>query len=382
MLLYFSFNLTVEDNSGLPFYSQMFIDRFKDKEIVVINIIANPEENKFSSLETSGLGYKRFDCCVPNFLNQFSYQLFELIKSVIDKYDIKKVVIPDHLIEDYVEKIDLRSKNIKKVLFIHLLYAGLTNVFMHEPYFNDHLASSMIYLGSVSHKEWKAIVTSDIIICNSKKTEADLRKYYSDCSLDTKEIYAIPLGINKNNVPFQPALESKKWAYFGRLDSMKGLWYISKDFVLNKELYQENPPIIMGDGMLEMLFMKAHFFEKIVDYRGLQNKASLYEILKDVKYCIFPSIYEPWGLALTEALAMGKICIISKYPSGMHEQVKTELENGFVFDFKNNSIVNFIKSLNNNAEVNNKMEKIFVNNARKNAMDINVHFEQIEKILF
>jgi glycosyltransferase involved in cell wall biosynthesis len=367
------------DFSGLPTYSAMFLEEFKTKEMVVVNIIADPSDNneKYEYKEIGAV--HMYNCYLPSFLSVYKPSLEDKIVSILGEYRIDKIVMPDYLVEEYMERVDERvgfkNLGIKKVLFVHLLYTGLMNKFLHEPYFNDHLLGAMTYLGKNCHTEWKAIVTSDIIICNSQFTANEVIKYYGDCGLSNKTIYAVPLGTVKDKIPFQPQLEGNKWAYFGRLDSMKGLWYISKDMVLNKELYQENPPLIIGDGMLEMLFMKAHFFEGLVNYQGLKNKKELAALLKDVKYCIFPSIYEPYGLALNEAMAMGKICIISNDASGMHEQVSNIQENGIVFDFRKDSIVNFIKS--NTMDLSTMPDK-----ARASANNIKTHFKRLAKILF
>jgi glycosyltransferase involved in cell wall biosynthesis len=382
MILYFSFNLGEKDFSGLPTYSSMFLEKFKNKEAVIINIIADPDENIEQYKQRRYENLYIYDCYLPSFLSSYKPSLENKIIDIVSEFDIDKIIMPDYLLEEYIEAVDnrigLKKNNIKKVLFVHLLYTGLMHRFLHEPYFDQHILSSMTYLGKNAHIEWRAVITSDIIICNSEFTMNELKKYYDDCNLSQKEIYAIPLGVFKDEIQFSPNLESKRWAYFGRLDSMKGLWYISKDMVLNKELYQENPPIVCGDGMLEMLFMKANFFEKLVDYRGLKNKTELAEVLKDVKYCVFPSIYEPWGLALTEALAMGKICIVSNYETGMLEQVK-HLDNAILFDFRNQSIINFINRFNNN-EFDIDLKNMS-NRANETANDIDVHFDKLRSVL-
>lgn len=375
MILYFSFNLGDNDFSGLPTYSAMFLREFHEKEMVVINIIADPKDNVTNIVSKRVGRYIRIDCYLPNFLTSYKPELENLINEVLNRYKITNVVQPDYLVEEYLERVNLREKGVKKTLFVHLLYNGLMNKFVKEPYFEDHIMSSMVYLGKNSHTEWKAVATSDIIICNSEFSKREVLKYFDNLDLSKKEIYALPLGVEKDDIPYYPNLKSKKWAYFGRLDTMKGLWYLSKDWVLNPEEYKANPPIIMGDGMLEMLFMKAQFNDKLVDYRGPTYKPELYEVLKDVKYCVFPSIYEPYGLALNEALAMGKICIISNDDSGMHEQVTEKYKNGIVFDFKRDSVVNFINH--------NKLDlKDIPKRARETANDVEDHFKELEKILF
>lgn len=375
MILYFSFNLGDNDFSGLPTYSAMFLREFKDQKMVVINIIADPKENITKIVPKMVDSYVMINCYLPNFLTSYKPELENLINEVLDKYEITNVVQPDYLVEAYLEKVKLAERGIKKTLFVHLLYTGLMNKFIKEPYFEDHIMSSMVYLGKNAHTEWRAIATSDIIICNSLFTANEVVKYFDDIDLSKKEIYALPLGVEKDDIPYAPNMESNKWAYFGRLDTMKGLWYLSKDWVLHPDEYKENPPIIMGDGMLEMLFMKAQFTDNLVDYRGPTYKPYLYEILKDVKYCVFPSIYEPYGLALNEAMAMGKICIISNDRSGMHEQVSEHKNNGIVFDFRRHSVIEFINH--NDLDLTNIPE-----NARRTAREVNKHFIDLEKILF
>ena len=66
--------------------------------------------------------------------------------------------------------------------------------------------------------------------------------------------------------------------------------------------------------------------------------------LAQFDFILCPSIYEPYGLALTEALMLGKICICHDNQSGHNEQVE-HMRNGFIIDMKKSDWVDRIKEI-------------------------------------
>jgi glycosyltransferase involved in cell wall biosynthesis len=376
MILYFSFNMGEDDFSGLPTYSKMFLDHHKG-DAIVINVIANPNCKYAIGQRTDIEDYIWYDCFCPEFLSSFYPQLENLLLDLLEQHEVSKIILPDYLLQKYTENLPLKEKGIEKVLFVHLLYRGMLDRFMKEPYFLEHLQTGMTYLTTVAWNEWKAVVTSDTIICNSEFTASDLKHFYWDAHLDSKQIHTLPLGVHKDHIPYQPANDRTQWAYFGRLETQKGLWYILKDISINTEKYQKRPITICGDGTLEVPFMKGDFYgDGVCRFYGLLPKEKLYTILADVKYCIFPSIYEPWGLALTEAMAMGKICIVQPVNSGLTEQIQHGL-NGLYFDFQNNSIIEYLDYL-DSQDI--EWERIS-QNARETARNMSDHLEQLMKVL-
>lgn len=369
--LFFAFNLEENDFTGLPTYCIAYLKYNKDD--IVVNII--PDQNNEYKIEW--VGTNRINCYFPDFYTSFYSELSNIVADVIEERDITRIIIPDYILQEYFENKRvvrlIQERNIEKVLFIHLLYRGLQDTYQKQPYFKNLIGASA-YLAKNSWYEWRAIFTSHTILANSYFTEREIRKHYGE-EIQGKKLVALPLGVDKETYPYIPANNSKKWAYFGRLTPQKGMFYITKDIVENMDKYKANPLIVCGEGELDHLFMKAHFYDKTVDYKGLLNKQQLIEVLKDVKYCIFPSIYEPYGLALNEAMAMGKICIISHRDSGMIEQIQRD--NAFVFNFENESIVNMIEML-EGMDIN--FDEISYR-ARLHCNDEKEHFKNLQNLL-
>jgi len=379
MILFMAFNLDQEDYSGLPTYCDNFLKEFKDEEIITINIIPD-QENNYGFFDNPNR-QKTIDAYLPQFQERFYPELEQLIHKIISQEDISHVICPDYLVESYTWKINFEStslrknnERIKKVLFVHLLYRGFCDITTKLPYY-DQLKISAPYLMEKSNIEWKAVKTSSTIICNSDFTKRQLEHFYWDEDLSSKEILATPLGTNID-LPDLTNIDSGKWAYFGRLTAQKGIFYIMKDISINKEKYVNNPIYIAGEGDLDPMAMRAWYYDKTIIYQGLLKKDELQSMLKDMTFCIFPSIYEPYGLALNEAMRMGKICIVSHRDSGMLEQV-VDGETGFIFNFEENSIIDYIETL----KASTNLEEI-AKNARLSAIDQSNHFSILRKLLF
>lgn len=373
-MLYVSFNLNEEDFSGLPTYSEMFLKYLAGKRIIVVNIIANTK-NGIQFVKKGRGSIVWYDCYLPRFLETYHHDLEKLFADILHKNQISHFIIPDYLCEAYAERLPLKKRGVKKVLFVHLLYRGLMDTLTKEPYFEDHVLSGMTYVSKTAWLEYKAVVTSDVIICNSDFTKRQLEHFYYDVDFSGKDVYAIPLGIDKDSVPFSPS-NSGRAAFFGRLDTQKGVWYLIRDFALNTDSYRENPLVVCGDGIIQTPFFKYHHFDHIVEFHGLLPKKRLWEVLSDVQYCVFPSIYEPWGLALTEAMAAGKICLVSSRDSGMLEQIDHD-KTGIIFDFEQYSLIQYIEQLNKSDVDFGSMSRA----ARDSAAQAATHFEKIEQIL-
>lgn len=362
------------DGSGLPTYCEQFCDFASEKypgKYIHVNVIIDASYQYSLNKRQRGESIV-FDIVLPNFMTMYYRELEVLLANILDNNPITHLILPDYLAQEYTENINLRERGIKKILFIHLLNRGMMDAYTKQPYFAQ-LKSGMEYLSNNAFLEWKAVKTSDIIIVNSKFTEEDLRRFYWDCNLEDKQIVTTPLGVDLGSIPKYPTYEGNSWAYFGRLVVQKGIYYIMKDISLHKEMYKNNPLKIMGEGDFDATFSKGHILDGTVTYYGPLEKDRLWEELKDVKYCIFPSIYEPYGLALNEAMAMGKLCIISNRPSGMMEQVISGV-NGISFDF-NESIIEYIENRNTDKD------KSIIQNAMNSARSIDEHFIDLEEIL-
>lgn len=74
------------------------------------------------------------------------------------------------------------------------------------------------------------------------------------------------------------------------------------------------------------------------------NDRVLTDEMSRARACLFPSLYEPWGLALTEAMAHGKLVIANRNLSGHEEQIDDGV-NGFLRDFGRADLVEEVQRI-------------------------------------
>lgn len=338
-------NLTnTKDFSGLPEYNRRLLLHIKKSDnIKVLNI--NSDSSYTEEVRQEEYGLPIVSVYTPHFFDSpppyFLSSIMSLIGELHEAWGIEQVIYPDFLFHQTIDLHWFKENNIKRVMFIHLLNRGMLNAMLKQPFYGK-LIDSVNYLTNSSFLEWTMIKESDSYICNSKITEYDLKRYYPE-EVYGKPILTAPLGIKKENFPFSPA-SNGSWMFFGRLSAQKGVFYITKDIVGKEDRYKQNPPIFAGEGELESGIIKAWFYDKTVTYAGSLSQPELIKKLNSVQFCVFPSIYEPWGQVITEAMSMGKICIVQSGANGMTEQIKDGY-NGFHFDFKEGSIIDFIDSL-------------------------------------
>ena len=379
MNIFLTVNLThFEDTSGLPQYYRSLLKRLSTKDNFILNVNADPKSNP-GKLSEVYEGHNILTFTAPQFIDGVEPGLLQEIMSSVEmvhnRFGIQQIIYPDYLFHSSVDLGWCRANGITNMMFIHLLNRGMLNVSSKQLYYQK-MGISLEYLNNSSFLEWTMVNQSDSFICNSEFTAQDLVRYYPD-ETEGKKIHVAPLGVEKDEFEYSPYLDSPTWMYFGRLTAQKGLYYISKDIVDHMEEYKENPLILAGEGELESGFFKAWFYDKTVEWVGNLKHGDLQEKLRGIKYCIFPSIYEPWCLALNEAMAMGKICIVQSGKSGMTEQIDDGI-NGFHFDFKSGSIIEFIKELESGCSCKLEDASKF---ARSSARSFENHFKTLEEIL-
>lgn len=188
------------------------------------------------------------------------------------------------------------------------------------------------------------------------------------------KVLAAPLGVDKSKYIPTPNLESKVITYIGRLQGEKGI-----DTFLNN--VKANLPWLKKNGWEVWVAGKGTYLETVVDmwmagdikYLGVIDDAKKQEVLAATKYQVFPSMYEPWGLALNEALAEGKLCLVSD-AGGHMEQVKDN-KNGFVVN--DGKYIEKIMQIEKLPKLQAKVSSV----APETAGDIREHFVLLGRIL-
>jgi len=119
----------------------------------------------------------------------------------------------------------------------------------------------------------------------------------------------------------------------GRLESRKGYWEL---FAIYEGLLKEEPGatlLIVGDGPDRSLYEK-HVGARAwhnVHFLGFRQKAAVAEFLALADVFVFPTLSDPFGAVLSEAMASAALVVSSVHASATHDLVD-EGVTGFVID--------------------------------------------------
>lgn len=200
----------------------------------------------------------------------------------------------------------------------------------------DSIYSLLVRMGLVSMKrETEAFEKADHLIANSQTTIKDLNTLYKN-EVSSKKIDFVPVCTTVNEIKdFSILTENYQrepsYIYFGRFHPQKGI-----HFLLTNEWENSRLSIKGFDTSLIEHDLFSNYTEKGIHF--LEWTSGTKEIAQDLSkhdFVLFPSIYEPFGLALTESLMLGKICIANDNNSGHNEQIRHG-ENGFLINFNEN----------------------------------------------
>jgi len=354
---------------GLPMYLSYF-DEYCTKmgnKLLHINLIPNRIKKDDGKVEIKDLpisGNRVINVYSPFlFFDDYS-DVYKYIKAV-GVYDRALIQFKPDIIfmHDwmFVPVVSMFKKKTPIVYFAHLFNIGLANVIGYEP------SSLILNSETIGMNKY-----ADVIICNSESEMNDINEKFPQTSGYS---YWVHLGVDKQKYDYSPAVDSNVVLYLGRLDPQKGIAQMLEDFGKNeiklKELGLEL--WIAGDGYHFPEVAKMHFNGQ-VKYLGQLRGGDKIEVIKKVKYMIFPSVYEPYGLSLNEGLSMGKICVATNV-GGHAEQIKNN-KNGFlVKDFK--LFEKIIELENKNKKQLIKVMKM----ARETANNIEEHFKTLWRLL-
>jgi glycosyltransferase involved in cell wall biosynthesis len=103
-----------------------------------------------------------------------------------------------------------------------------------------------------------------------------------------------------------------KILFVGRLHPAKGIAAVLKEFVGRPDIDAEL--LIVGDGPDRESMEKIAAGDKRVKILGSVGRTELMSILQTTNVFVFPTFYEAFGLALTEAMASGHACVCYDLP--------------------------------------------------------------------
>lgn len=194
----------------------------------------------------------------------------------------------------------------------------------------DPIVRLLTNLGFVGLKLEAAIFNrADHFISNSKTTSRDLERHYAP-EISGKRIDLVPvtshLASPEGFVSIPEGYDvDPSFLYFGRFHPQKGLHFLFGRTWEGRGLTIKgfDDQLVRSDRFLKLK-------EKNIEFENWTfNGSAVAESLGRHHFIVFPSLYEPFGLALTEALSLGKICIAHDNDSGHNEQIQHGV-NGFL----------------------------------------------------
>ena len=184
----------------------------------------------------------------------------------------------------------------------------------------------------IADLEYQGLTTADKIITVSHYTKNIVNQYYGIPQDKITVVYngVDPLEFSATDVR-RVFPNDHIVLYVGRLTFQKGIEYFLRSAAKVLEYHPNTVFIIVGDGdmftrhVLESAYLG---ISSRVIFTGFLTGAKLHSIYQMADAFVMPSVSEPYGLVVLEALASGVPCIVSKQ-SGVTETVK----NIFTVDF-------------------------------------------------
>jgi len=187
--------------------------------------------------------------------------------------------------------------------------------------------------------EYSYLKKSIAYICNSQNTQWYLEKKYSKIIKD-KKIFYVPV-VSKDNTGYDKNIEKKfKFYCFSRWHPQKGYHLLLKHHwdighLTIRALSEES---FLAEG-LENLKHK-----NISLLPWSDDEETLIQNIQQSEVILFPALYEPFGLALQEALSLGALCVAHLNHSGHEEQIQDGI-NGFLVDMNSDDFKQKLKEI-------------------------------------
>lgn len=147
--------------------------------------------------------------------------------------------------------------------------------------------------------------------------------------------------------------DRKNIVSIGRMEKQKNY-----KFFLNELKNFSEPIVLVGKGSEEKnlidLSKKLNLKTKFIPF--LSNSDAI-DLLSKSRYFVLPSLYEGNPKVLLEAMAQGCIVLVSNIPN--HSEIIINSENGFIFEFKTNSLTKTFNLVSNKNQA--ELNKIALN---------------------
>jgi glycosyltransferase involved in cell wall biosynthesis len=200
----------------------------------------------------------------------------------------------------------------------------------------------------VARRRWKEALKSQVLPRSDAVLTAgdDGRAFAMRYGVSPSRIFVVPHVIDfdhyarrsslapdeRHRIREQLALHGVTFMYAGRLWAGKGLDYLLDAFAaLQREEATEVSLLLAGDGVDEDRLRARCAEERIenVAFAGFQDADSLPRLYAAADVFVFPTLGDPFGMVVAEAMACG-LPVISTSASGEIRERVTEGVNGFV----------------------------------------------------
>jgi glycosyltransferase involved in cell wall biosynthesis len=132
---------------------------------------------------------------------------------------------------------------------------------------------------------------------------------FKDSSIDTGLLSANKFYFSHDK---RVSFENKKgFVFVGRLENEKGIELLINSYANYREEVEFPWDLnIIGEGSFRLNLSSK---KNGVIYHGFLSQGEISKIMMDAAVLVAPSIYEPWGVQIHEAVSMGMYVICSKY---------------------------------------------------------------------
>ena len=170
---------------------------------------------------------------------------------------------------------------------------------------------------------------ADVILCNSKTTENDLRDFLKYSGAPEPQLQVVHYGSQIQEKFSEPItkrvsqiLRKKFILYVSTIELRKNHEILCQAYLdLVSQGHRDLPLLVFVgswgwgvQGLQSSIQTHPELSQWIVCLEGLQD-AELAALYRSCLFTVYPSYYEGWGLPVAESLAFGKYCLASQAPS-------------------------------------------------------------------
>jgi len=159
------------------------------------------------------------------------------------------------------------------------------------------------------------------IVCNRRaaRTIVPTRALKQDIvrlhGLAPERVAVVPHGVEADHLAlyWNKQIEAPaRLLFVGRLHFRKGLVPVLEAFSRRADIHAEF--VVAGDGPQRAEVQRLADADPRIKVLGQVDRAQLVQLLRDTNVFVFPTYYEGFGLALTEAMASGHACVAYDIP--------------------------------------------------------------------